>query len=159
MLTSLQKVSSHVLWKIETLIEENTKYKKHCTQDNDASVSFNVGTLELYTVLPIAISCPIIFSWMSLTVWNLFLFKGDFSFGKSQKSQGAKSGMWGSWVTWGIWCFAKNHASRDAWVNNDDLLYWSVGAVDTVEWVCVLFGHHIQNDWASRAKNLHQILH
>ena len=26
-------------------------------------------------------------------VWNLFPFKGDFSFGKSQKSQGAKSGL------------------------------------------------------------------
>ena len=28
-------------------------------------------------------------------VWNLFPFKGDFSLGKSQKSQGTKSGLWG----------------------------------------------------------------
>ena len=28
---SVQKVSSHVLWKIETFIEEDTRYKKHCT--------------------------------------------------------------------------------------------------------------------------------
>ena len=26
-------------------------------------------------------------------------------------------------------------------------LYLSVGAVDTVEWACVLWDHHIQNDW------------
>ena len=27
-----------------------------------------------------------------------------------------------------------------------------------VEWACVLCGHHIQNDWVSRATHLHQIL-
>ena len=30
--------------------------------------------------------------------------------------------------------------------------------VDTVEWACVLCGRRIQNAWASRATNLHQIL-
>ena len=30
--------------------------------------------------------------------------------------------------------------------------------VDAIEWACVLCGRHIQNDWASRAINLHQIL-
>ena len=35
-----------------------------------------------------------------------------------------------------------------------------MGAVDALEmWACVLCGHHIQNDWISRASNLHQILH
>ena len=34
-------------------------------------------------------------SWISATVWNLLPFKGDFSFGKSQKSQGTKSGLLG----------------------------------------------------------------
>ena len=33
-----------------------------------------------------------------------------------------------------------------------------MGAVDTVEWACVLCGRHIQNDWVSTAMNLHQIL-
>ena len=55
---SVQKVCSHVTWKIEAFIEEDTKYKKHCTQDNDASVPFKVGTLGPHRVLPIAISCP-----------------------------------------------------------------------------------------------------
>ena len=32
-----------------------------------------------------------------------------------------------------------------------------MGAVDIVEWACVLCDHHIQNDWASTATNLHQI--
>ena len=61
----VQKVSSHIIWKIETFIEEDTWYKKHCTQDNDASASFKVGTLGPHTVLPIASSCPILFSWTS----------------------------------------------------------------------------------------------
>ena len=38
-------------------------------------------------------------------------------------------------------------------------LYLSVGAVDAIEWACALCDHHIQNDWGSRAMNLHQILH
>ena len=41
----VQKVSSHVIWKTETFIKEDTRYKKHCTQDNDASVPFSVDTL------------------------------------------------------------------------------------------------------------------
>ena len=70
-----------------------------------------------HTALQIAISCPVVFYWISLTVWNLFPFKGDFSFGKIQKSQGAKSGLQGGWVIWVIWCFTKNLCRRrDAWV-------------------------------------------
>ena len=37
-------------------------------------------------------------------------------------------------------------------------LYWSVGAVDSIEWACVLCGHHIQNGWVRRATDLHQTL-
>ena len=58
---SVQKVSGHVIRKIETFIEKDTRYKKHCTQDNDASVSFNVGTLGSHTVLPMAISFSVVF--------------------------------------------------------------------------------------------------
>ena len=36
-------------------------------------------------------------------VWNLFPFKSDFSFGKSQMSQGTKSVLYWIWVTWVIW--------------------------------------------------------
>ena len=100
------------------------RYKIHCTKDNDASVPFKVGTLGPHTVLPITISCPLLFSWISLMAWNLLPFKGDFSFGKSQKSQGTKSGLWGSWVTWVIWCFPKQLGMRcDTWVGV--LLCWS----------------------------------
>ena len=45
-----QKVSSHVLWKIKTFIQEDKRYKKHCTQKNDTSVSFKVGTFRPHTV-------------------------------------------------------------------------------------------------------------
>ena len=55
----VQKVLSHVIGKIETYIE---RYEKHCTQDNDVSVPFKAGTLGSHTILPIAISCPIVFS-------------------------------------------------------------------------------------------------
>ena len=114
--SSAQKVSSHIIWK--------KRYKKHCTQDNDSSVPFKVGTLGPHTVLPITITCPVLFSWISLMVWNLFHFKGDFSFGKSQKSQGAKSGLQGGWVTWVIWCFTKKLCMRhDAWAGT--LSWWS----------------------------------
>ena len=34
-----------------------------------------------------------------------------------------------------------------------------MGALDAIEWACVLCGRGIQNDRASRATNLHQILH
>ena len=89
---SVHKVSSHVLWKTETFTEEDTRYKKHCTQASDASGPFKVGTLGPHTVLPMAISCPVVFSWISSTVWNLFPFKGDFSFGNTQMSQGTNLG-------------------------------------------------------------------
>ena len=57
-------------------------------------------------------------------IQNLFLLKGDFSFGKSQKSQGTKSGLFRGWVTWVIRCFAKKLCSRcDAWERA--LLWWS----------------------------------
>ena len=86
--------------------------------------AFKVGTMGARTVLPIPISCPIVFSWISSKVWNLFPFKGDFSLGKSQKSQGAKSGLQGSWVTWVIWCFSKKLCMRhDAWAG--PLFWWS----------------------------------
>ena len=89
--SSVQNVSIYVIWKIETFFWR--RYKKHCTQDSDASVPFQVGTLGPHTVLPLTISGPFWFSWISLMVWNLFPFKGDFSLGKSQKSQGTKSGL------------------------------------------------------------------
>ena len=59
---SAPKVSSHVIWKIETFIEEDTRYKKHCAQGNDISVPFKVGTMGPHTIFPIAISCLALFS-------------------------------------------------------------------------------------------------
>ena len=141
---SVQKVSSHVIWNRKIHNNMNNRKilkiqdKKHCTQDNDASVPFKVGTLRLYTVLQIAISCPVIFSCTSLMVWNLFSFKGDFSFGKIQKSQGAKSGLERGWVIWVIWCFAKKLCMRhDAWAGL--LSWWSCQS--PVAHSCSLLSH------------------
>ena len=117
---SVQKVTSH---EKETFIEA-TRYKKCSTWHNDSSVPFKAESLGPHTILPIAISCPTLFSWMSSTAWNLFPFKGDFSFGKSQKSQVSKFGMSGTWITWVTWYFAKKLCTRcGAWV--DVLLWWS----------------------------------
>ena len=79
-------------------------------KDNDASVPFKVGTLGPHTVLPITISYPVLFSWISPTVWNLFPFKGDFSFGKNQKSQGTNSGLKGNWLRGWFDVLPKNSA-------------------------------------------------
>ena len=129
----VQKVSIQILWKIETFIEEDTRYKKHCTQDNDASVPFKVGTLGPHTVLSVAISCPFIFSWISSMVWNIFSFKGDFSLGKSQKSYGAQSGLQWGWVTWAIWSSAKKLCTRsDVWEGAPTAVaFWIIWIVST----------------------------
>ena len=82
---SAQKVSSHVVWKMKTFSEEDRRGKKHCAQHSDASVPFKVGTLGPHTVLPIAISCPVLFSWISSMVWNLFLSKVILVLGKARR--------------------------------------------------------------------------
>ena len=38
---------------METFTEEDTRYKEHCTWDDDASVPSKVGTLGPHTVLPV----------------------------------------------------------------------------------------------------------
>ena len=77
---SVQKLSSHVLWKRDIYWRryniQETLYIGH-----DVSVPFKVGTWGPHTVLPVTIRCPIVYSWISLMVWN---FKGDYSLGKSQ---------------------------------------------------------------------------
>ena len=91
--------------------------KKHCTYNNDTSVPFKVGTSGPHTVLPNAISCPVIFSCISSMVWNLSPFKGDFSFGKSQQSQGAKFGRYGVLSHLGDLMFHQKTTRHDTWVD------------------------------------------
>ena len=65
---SVQKLSNDILWKIGTFIEEDARHNKYCTEDNDTSVPFKVGTLRPHTILPITISCPSYFpesQWLS----------------------------------------------------------------------------------------------
>ena len=106
---SVQKVSSHEIWKIETFIEEDTSYMKH-TYDNEASVPFKVGTWEPHTVLclfycskhsakffvRIAISCPVIFYWISSMVWNFFISKVILVLGKAKSCRMPNLGCWGT---------------------------------------------------------------
>ena len=100
------EVYSHVTRKIEAFIEEDTRYKKHCTQDNDASVPFKAGTTGPHSVPPLTISCPVIFSWISLVLWNLFPFKGDFSFREKPEVPGCQIWAVGGTESFG-WIFKK----------------------------------------------------
>ena len=98
---------------------------------HDASVPFKLGTLGPHTVLPVTISCPIVFSWISSTVWNLFPFKGDFSFGESHKLQGTKSGLKGGLNHLGDLMFRKKNLCmrHDSWVVT--LSWWSCQSLFT----------------------------
>jgi hypothetical protein len=49
---------------------------------------------------------------VTIAFTNLLTFKGDFSFGKNHKSQGAKSGLYECWQTWVMRCFAKRACMR-----------------------------------------------
>jgi len=67
---------------------------------------------------------------VTITFINLLPFKGKFSFGESQKSQGAKSGMQGGWQTWVIWCFAKQACTTAvAWAGALSWWSWSAHSV------------------------------
>ena len=108
---------------METLTEEATRYKKLYTGQWSLSPhqSRQLGTSHSSPSHHQLLCCIFL---ISLTVWNFFPFKGDFSFGKSQKLQGKKFGLFGNWVTSVIWCFTKKLCTRcDAWAGK--LSWWS----------------------------------
>ena len=110
---SVQKVSSHVLWKIEIFIEGDTRHKKHCTQDYDTLASFKVGTLGLHTVLPVVIFCPSYFPESHQQSEMSSLSKVILVLGKSRSHRVQNLSCRCSWVTW---CFTKKLCRRhDAW--------------------------------------------
>ena len=129
-----QKVFSHVIWKIETFIEEETRNIVHRTIDT--SVPFKVGTLGPHTVLPIAISCPVIFSeshwWSEISSLSKLI-------SLLRKARSDRLPNLG-WVTWVIWCFAKKHFTRcNAWAVM--LFWWSCRSL--VSHSCGLLNHWI----------------
>ena len=56
--------------------------------------------------------CARVFSWLSVMVWNLLLFKGDFGSGKTRGHRTPNMGCWGPGVTWVIWPFSKKLCTR-----------------------------------------------
>ena len=87
------------------------RYKKYCTEDNDASVPFKVGTLGPHTVLPIAISCPVVFSWIYWCFDISSLSEVILVWGKARRAPNL--GCRGHGVTWVLWCFTKKlHEAR-----------------------------------------------
>ena len=53
---------------------------------------FHCSKHSAVSFVGITIRCPVVFSCISLSVWNLFPFKGDFSFGKSQSCRAPNLG-------------------------------------------------------------------
>ena len=69
-------------------------------------------------------SCLVIFSWISLMVWNLFLSKVTLVLGKSRGHRDPNMGCSSGWVTWVIYGFTKKFCMRyDAWAGA--LSWWS----------------------------------
>ena len=104
-----------IFWRRYTIRE--TLYIVHIVHGTVPPQSLQTRHLWTSHSSLITISCPVIFSWISSTVWNFFPFKREFNFGKSLKSQDTKSGLQRGWVTCVIWCFTKTLCTRhDAWV-------------------------------------------
>ena len=58
----VQKVSSLVIWKIETFTEEDRRYRKHCTQDNDTSIPFKAAPWDLTQFSQLPSAAPLYFT-------------------------------------------------------------------------------------------------
>ena len=118
---SVQKVFSRVLWKIEAFIEEDTRNIVHRTMTLGPLQSRHLGTSHSS---PNRHQLPIIFSWISSMVWNLFPFKGDFSFGKARSHRGPNLGCKGVESPGWLCVLPKKLRMRsDAWAGM--LLWWS----------------------------------
>ena len=95
------------------------------------------------------------FSYISSTFWNLFPFKGDFSFGKSQMSQGTKSGFRGAESPGWFDVSQKNCTRCDVWV--DALLWWSCQSL--VAHSCGILNYSVvsMEEYSSFTQNLMHI--
>ena len=120
-----RKVPSHVVWKIETVIEEDTK--KHHKWEMTSHSLLQSRHLGTSTVLPTAISCPVVFFW--IIDWNLFPFAGDYRFGKSQKLQGCTGAESPGWF---------DVSPNDAWMS---VLSWRICQSPPFAHSCGLLSH------------------
>ena len=76
-----------------------------------------------HRALPVSISCPVVFSWISLMVWNLFPFEGNLVLGKARCHRAPNLGYrWLSHLE-DLMFHQKLCTRRDAWAGV--LLWWS----------------------------------
>ena len=103
------KVPSHVLWKIETVIEKDVgQWRLSSLQSRHLGTSHSSPSRHQ---LLRHISLNLINDLKSLPFQRWFKFW-------------EKPGVIGGWVTWVIWCFPKKHWTRpDSWAST--LLWWS----------------------------------
>ena len=134
---SVQKVSSHAIWKIETFTEEDTRYKQHCTQDNEASVPFKVGTWDLtqFSQLPSASSLYFPKSHQQSEISSIS--KVILVLGKARSHQMPNLGCRGAESSGWFDVSPKNCTTCDAWA--DVLLWWSCPS--PVAQSCSLLNH------------------
>ena len=99
------------------------RYKKHCTQDNDTSVPFKVGTLGPHTVFPITISCPLYFLESHGGSEISLLSKVILVLGKARSCRALNLGCMGA-ESPGWFDVSPKHCMRcDAWASVS--LWWS----------------------------------
>ena len=119
---SVQKVSSHVIWKMETFIEEDSRYKNHCTEDNDASVPLKWAPWDLTQFSQSPSAPPSYFpeshQWSEIS----FLSKVILVLGKARSCRVPNLGCMGAESPWWFDVSQKNSA-RDVmckWVCCDE---------------------------------------
>ena len=121
---SVQKVPSHVIWKIETFIEEDTKYKKHCTEDSDISVPFKVAPWDLTQFSHSPSAAPLYFPesyrWSEICSFSKVILV----LGKDRSCRVSNLGCRGLSHLDDLMFFAEKLCTRcDAWAGT--LLWWS----------------------------------
>ena len=131
---SVQKVSSHMLWK-ETITEEDTRNIVHRTMTPQSPSERAPWHLTQFSQSP---SAALLYFPESHQQSQISSLSKVISFGKSQKLQGTKSKLKGGWVTWVICCFTKKLCTRhEAWVGV--LSLWSCQS--SVAHRCGLLNH------------------
>ena len=134
---SVLKLSSHKQWKMETFTEKGTRYKKHCTWDNDASVPFKVGTWVLTHFFRSPSAAPLYFPESHWWSEIFFLSKVILGLGEVRIFRAPNLGYRGAESPGWLDALPKNCTRRDAWAGM--LSWWSCQS--PIDHSCGLLNH------------------
>ena len=118
---SVLKISSHVIWKVETFIEEDTRNLVHRTMTAQSPSKSAPWDFTQFSQSPSA--APMYFPeshwWSKIS----YLSKGIWVLGKVRSRRVPSLGCTGTCVAWVICCFAKKLCTRcDPWAGT--LSWW-----------------------------------